>query len=156
MSERRKMGAGDWMDASINVVIGVFIGSVIYGLAQLIASGSWLMAMILILLGGGLILITVLSDKLLDRLIPKLDSTSQKTATAVAKTTPAGSQSALGLHARCRAGGPGPGRNDSWSLNLSFSTTAIGRFRLYPALKFVLILWQLNTGPSSHVVVYSG
>jgi membrane protease YdiL (CAAX protease family) len=70
MSERRKMGVGDWMDAAINVVIGVFLGSVIYGLAQLVASGSWLMAMILILLGGGLFLIMVLSDKLLDRLFP--------------------------------------------------------------------------------------
>ena len=68
MSERRKMGVGDWMDAAINVVIGVFLGSVIYGLAQLVASGSWLMAMILILLGGGLFLIMVLSDKLPDRL----------------------------------------------------------------------------------------
>jgi hypothetical protein len=51
MSERRKMVVGDWMNAAINVVIGVLLGSVIYGLVQLVASGSWLMAMILVLLG---------------------------------------------------------------------------------------------------------
>jgi hypothetical protein len=46
MSERRKMVVGDWMNAAINVVIGVLLGSVIYGLVQLVASGSRLMAMI--------------------------------------------------------------------------------------------------------------
>jgi hypothetical protein len=70
MSERRKMVVGDWMNAAINVVIGVLLGSVIYGLVQLVASGSWLMAMILVLLGVGLFLFMVLNDKLFDRLFP--------------------------------------------------------------------------------------
>ena len=46
MSERRKMGIGDWMNAAINVVIGVLLGSVIFGLVQLVASGSWPLAAI--------------------------------------------------------------------------------------------------------------
>lgn len=66
MSERRKMGASDWMNAAVNVVIGALLGSATYGLAQLVASGSWLMALILVLLAAGLFLIVVLSDKLFD------------------------------------------------------------------------------------------
>lgn len=68
MRERRKMGTGDWINAAINVLIGVLLGFVIYGLVQLVASGSWLMAMILVLLGGGLFLFMILQDKLFDRL----------------------------------------------------------------------------------------
>lgn len=70
MSERRSMGTGDWINAVINALIGFLLGSAIYGLVQLVASGSWLMAMILVFLGGGLFLIVVLSDKLFDRLFP--------------------------------------------------------------------------------------
>lgn len=64
------MGVGDWINATTNVVIGVLIGFVIYGLVQLVTSGSWLMAMILIFLGGGLFLLEGLIDKLFDRLFP--------------------------------------------------------------------------------------
>jgi len=70
MDERRKMGAGDWMNAAINVVIGVLLGSVVYGLGKLAASGSWMMVIILVFLGGGLFLFMVLHDKLFDRLFP--------------------------------------------------------------------------------------
>lgn len=70
MSERRKMGVGDWFNAAINVLIGVLLGSVVYGLVQLVAGGSWMMAVILVLFGGGLFLFMVLSDKLFDRLFP--------------------------------------------------------------------------------------
>lgn len=70
MSERRKMGVGDWINAAINVVIGVLLGSVVYGLVQLVASGSWLMALITVILAGGLFLLIALSDKLFDRLFP--------------------------------------------------------------------------------------
>ena len=68
MTERRKMGIGDGFNTVINVLIGALLGSAAYGLLQLVASGAWLMAMILVLLGGGLFLFMVLSDKLFDRL----------------------------------------------------------------------------------------
>lgn len=68
MSERRKMAVDDWMIAAINTAIGVLLGSVIYGLVQLVASGSWLMALIILFLAGGLFLLMALSDKLLDHL----------------------------------------------------------------------------------------
>jgi len=58
----------DWINAAFNVLIGVLLGFVIHGLVQLVASGFWLMALILLLLGGGLFLFMVLFDKLFDRL----------------------------------------------------------------------------------------
>jgi hypothetical protein len=66
MSERRKMGVSDWISAAFNLLIGALLGSVIYGLVQLVASGLWLMAVILVLLGGGLFLFMFLYDKLFD------------------------------------------------------------------------------------------
>lgn len=70
MPERRKMAIDDWFNAAINVLIGVLLGSVFYGLLQLAGNGSWLMAIILVLLGGGLFLFMVVSDTLFDRLFP--------------------------------------------------------------------------------------
>ena len=70
MNERRRMGVGDWVNAAINLVIGALLGSVIYGLAQLFASGSWLTAMIMLFLAAAFFLLMVLSDKLFDRLFP--------------------------------------------------------------------------------------
>jgi hypothetical protein len=67
MSERRNMGVSDWINATINAAIGVLLGSVIYGLVQLIVGGAWLMAVIIFFLFAGLFLFLVLSDKLFDR-----------------------------------------------------------------------------------------
>lgn len=64
------MKFGDWMNAVINFVIGALLGSAAYGLVQLVASGAWLMAAILVLLGAGLFLIMLLSDKLFDWIFP--------------------------------------------------------------------------------------
>lgn len=66
MSERPGMELGDWFNAAVNVLIGALLGSVIYRLVQLVASGAWLMALILIFLGIGLFVFMVLSDKLFD------------------------------------------------------------------------------------------
>ena len=62
------MGPGDWFTAAINLALGVLLGFVAYGLLELVAGGSWLMALILLILAAGLFLFMVLSDKLLDRL----------------------------------------------------------------------------------------
>ena len=70
MSERRKMDVNDWISAVFNLLIGALLGSVTYSLVQLVASGWWLMAVIMVLLGGGLFLFMVLYDKLFDWLFP--------------------------------------------------------------------------------------
>ena len=70
MNERREMEVGDWVSAIINVAIGALLGSAAYGLAKLVASGAWLMAVILVVLLGGLFLVMVLFDWLVDRLFP--------------------------------------------------------------------------------------
>jgi len=62
------MEMGDWFNAAINLVIGILLGSVINDLLQLVASGSWHMALVILFLAAGLFLFIVLSDKLLDRL----------------------------------------------------------------------------------------
>ena len=64
------MGVGDWLNTTVNFLIGILLGSVAYGLVQLFASGSWLMALMLIVLGGGFFLFMVLSDKLFDKVFP--------------------------------------------------------------------------------------
>lgn len=68
MGERRNMGVSDWINSAINVVIGVLLGSVIYGMVQLVAIGAWLTDMFMLLIFGGVFLLMVLSDKLFDRL----------------------------------------------------------------------------------------
>lgn len=64
------MGVGDWLNATVSFLIGILLGSVAYGLAQLFASGSWLMAVILVVLGGGFFLFMVVADKLFDKVFP--------------------------------------------------------------------------------------
>ena len=70
MSERRKMKLGDWFNTAINVLIGLLLGSVGYGLAQLVADGAWLAALIIVILGAGLFGFMLLSDKLFDLFLP--------------------------------------------------------------------------------------
>lgn len=64
------MEAGDWFHVAVNVLIGLLLGSAAYGLLQLVISGAWLFALILVVLGLTLFGIVVLSDKLFDRLFP--------------------------------------------------------------------------------------
>ena len=70
MRERHKMEIGDWFHAAINLLIGVLLGSVAYGLAQLVASGAWLMAVILVVFGAGLFAFMLLFDKLSELVFP--------------------------------------------------------------------------------------
>lgn len=64
------MELGDWFNTVINVLIGALLGSVAYALAQLVASGSWLFALIIVVLGAGLFGFMLLSDKLFDLFLP--------------------------------------------------------------------------------------
>lgn len=70
MNERRSMELGDWLQAAVNVVLGVFVGIVVFGLTQLVVSGAWLMALILVVLGFGYFVFVLLADKLFDWIFP--------------------------------------------------------------------------------------
>lgn len=64
------MQAGDWFYAAINVAIGILLGSAFYNLVQLVIDGFWLVAIVTLILFGGLFLLILLSDTLLDRSSP--------------------------------------------------------------------------------------
>ena len=64
------MELGDWFNSAINVLIGALLGSVFYGLAKLVAGGSWLAALIIFVLGAGFFFFILLSDKLFDLILP--------------------------------------------------------------------------------------
>jgi hypothetical protein len=62
------MQGGDWVNAAISVVIGVFLGSAADGLVQLATTAFWPIAVITPLLFAGLFLFMLVLDRLLDRL----------------------------------------------------------------------------------------
>jgi hypothetical protein len=64
------MEFGDWLQAAVNVVLGVFVGIVVFKLTQLVVSGAWLMALILVVLGVGYVLFVQLADRLFDWIFP--------------------------------------------------------------------------------------
>jgi hypothetical protein len=64
------MELGDWLQAAVNVVLGILVGIVVFKLTQLVVSGAWLMALILVVLGGGYVLFVQLADKLFDWIFP--------------------------------------------------------------------------------------
>jgi len=68
--ERRRMQAGDWFNAAINLLVGLLLGSFVDGLVQLVATGLWLSAVIISLLSGGLFLFMLVFDKVTDPLFP--------------------------------------------------------------------------------------
>jgi hypothetical protein len=70
MGKRQAMEWGDWIQAAVNVVIAALLGTAAFNLAQLVANGAWLLAVILVLFAGSLYLIVVVSDWLMDRLFP--------------------------------------------------------------------------------------
>lgn len=64
------MDLGDGFHVLVNLAIGLLLGSAAYHLLQLVVSGAWVMVIILLLLGGTLFGIVVLSDKLMDWIFP--------------------------------------------------------------------------------------
>jgi len=66
--ERRRMQAGDWFNAAVNLLIGLLLGSFVDGLVQLVTTGLWLSAVIITLLFGGLFLFMWVFDKVTDPL----------------------------------------------------------------------------------------
>jgi len=68
MNERRGMQMGDWVNAAINVVIGVLLGSAADGLIQLATTSFWPLAVVIPLLFAGVFLFSWALDLLTDRL----------------------------------------------------------------------------------------
>jgi hypothetical protein len=64
------MELGDWLQAAINVVVGVFLGIAAFALTELVVSGAWLMALLLVVLGVGYFVFVQLADKLFDWIFP--------------------------------------------------------------------------------------
>ena len=67
---RRSMQVGDWANAAVNIVLGVFLGVVIDGLLQLATTAFWPVAVIAPLLFAGVILLERVTDKLIDPIFP--------------------------------------------------------------------------------------
>lgn len=67
MSVRRGMEAGDWINASVNVVIGVFLGIAVNGLAQIFMTGFWQLAVFIVIVTGVAVLFLFMFDGLLNR-----------------------------------------------------------------------------------------
>jgi hypothetical protein len=64
------MQSGDWANAAVNVVIGVFLGIVINGLVQLISTGLWFVAVLIVMLAGVLLLLESWFDDLFEKVFP--------------------------------------------------------------------------------------
>lgn len=70
ISERRSMNFGDWCNSAVNVVIGLLLGSVVYGLMQLITTGAWAVAIVILVGVGGIILLDLGVVRFFDWLFP--------------------------------------------------------------------------------------
>lgn len=60
----------DWFNSAVNIVMGVLLGIVIAGLAQLITTDFWLVAILIPILFAGLLLFDGLINGLLDKVFP--------------------------------------------------------------------------------------
>ncbi|MEH6586176.1 MAG: hypothetical protein V7720_06440 [Halioglobus sp.] len=69
-SERRKMRIGDWFYSTTNVVLGLLAGIMVFGLVQLITTGFWPVAIIIIVGFAGLLLLDDVMDRFVDWLFP--------------------------------------------------------------------------------------
>ena len=64
------MQAGDWINATVNVVIGVLLGVVIVSLFQLITTAFWPVAVFIPLLAAAVFFFWSLIDRLAERVFP--------------------------------------------------------------------------------------
>jgi|GEM_PF-749713 len=64
------MQSGDWANAAVNVVIGVFLGIVINGLVQLISTGLWSVAVLIVVLAAVLFFLESWFDGLFEKVFP--------------------------------------------------------------------------------------
>jgi hypothetical protein len=67
MSERRSMDGEDWLSAGFNVVVGLFLGLALNGLLQIVVTGFWPVAAIMVVLALGFFLVYWLFEGLIVR-----------------------------------------------------------------------------------------
>ena len=67
LAEKPVMQAGDWINATVNIVCGVFMGVALESLIRLMTTDSWPVAVLISLLAAGLIFFVSLFDGLVDR-----------------------------------------------------------------------------------------
>ncbi|MEH6557060.1 MAG: hypothetical protein V7708_04635 [Oceanicoccus sp.] len=64
------MQSGDWANAAVNVVIGVFLGIAINGLVQLISTGLWYVAVLIVVIAAVLFFFESRLDGLFEKVFP--------------------------------------------------------------------------------------
>lgn len=67
LAEKPVMQAGDWINATVNIVCGVFMGVAAERLIRLTTTDFWPLAVLISLLAAGLIFYVSLFDSLVDR-----------------------------------------------------------------------------------------
>ena len=70
MENRREMQVGDWANGAAIFAVGVFLGLAIYHLAQLVGTAFWPLIVIIPVLFGGVFLLNLKFDNLIDRIFP--------------------------------------------------------------------------------------
>ncbi len=80
------MKPGDWFNAAVNLVLGVLLGLVIDGLAQLVTTAFWPVVVIIPLLFFAILLFDGLIDGLVEKVFPRGVRPARKTRPA--KRTP--------------------------------------------------------------------
>ena len=68
--ERRGMQPGDWLNASVNVVVGLFLGIAIDGIVRLLTTAFWPVAVVIPALFVGVFLLNESFSRLIDRMFP--------------------------------------------------------------------------------------
>ena len=68
MSERRDMAVTDWLDAFINLVIGILLGMAAASLVQLATTDFWPLAIVIPILFAGVFLFIRVFDGLFERI----------------------------------------------------------------------------------------
>lgn len=72
MSERRNMEPGDWLNAAVNVLIGLFLGVALNGLLQLFADGAWAVALVIAVMAFGAAVFLIFFDGLVGKLFERV------------------------------------------------------------------------------------
>lgn len=80
MSERRRMRSCDWIYASINVAIGILFVLAAEGLAQLVTTEFWPLAVVAPILIAGLVLFEKVFKGLIDWEFPSKAQSPRKSA----------------------------------------------------------------------------
>lgn len=66
------MEPADWLNATVNVAIGLFLGLALNGLLQLVADGAWAVAAIIAGLSVGVAVVLIFFDGLIGRVFERV------------------------------------------------------------------------------------